>query len=323
MTARWLPGSIKCGLTMSALALSLGARTSAAEVPKVQAVQLATGQYVTPHALRGAVQQFLNPGLPAYPNFIAGEAVRSRLSPDGATLAVLCAGQNALDKPDGTADTAASTQFIFLYDVSGPHRAAPKLIQVLKQTNAHVGLVFSPDGNSLYAAGGKDDAVYVYGKSGSSWALTQTIALGHGGKGVGVNVAPNASGLAISADGRTLVVANNYNDSISVIDAATGIVRYEHDLRPFAAGNEGLDGGVGGTFPFAVVLTDNGVAYVSSDRNREVVAVDVSSPTAGHLVKRIKLDGNALGMTLNASGSRLFVAQDNADQVALIDTASH
>src|SRR4051794_38077787 len=33
------------------------------------AQRLATGQYVTPPALVGAVQQFLNPGLPAYPNF--------------------------------------------------------------------------------------------------------------------------------------------------------------------------------------------------------------------------------------------------------------
>ncbi len=103
------------------------------------------------------------------------------------------------------------------------------------------------------------------------------------------------------------MVANNYNDSISVIDTATGTVRYEHDLRPFVAGNEGVNGGVGGTFPFAVVVKGNGTAYVSSDRNREVVVIDISSPTAGQLIKRIKLDGNALGMTLDPSGSQLFV----------------
>ena len=50
--------------------------------------QTATGQYVTPTALPGAVQQFLNPHLAAYPNFVAGEAVRSQLSPDGKTLAI-------------------------------------------------------------------------------------------------------------------------------------------------------------------------------------------------------------------------------------------
>src|SRR4030095_16693640 len=95
--------------------------------------------------------------------------------------------------------------------------------------------------------------------------------------------------------------ANNYNDSISVIDTATRTLRYEHDLRPFFANNEGRSGGIGGTFPFAVAIKGNGTAYVSSDRDREVVVVDVSSPTAGHLVARIKLNGNALGSTMDAA----------------------
>jgi YVTN family beta-propeller protein len=62
---------------------------------------------------------------------------------------------------------------------------------------------------------------------------------------------------------------------------------------------------------------------VSSDRDREIIVVDISSLTAGKLVKRIKLDGNALGMTLDASQSTLYVAQDNADEVAVIDTSSN
>src|SRR5262249_25597598 len=135
------------------------------------------------------------------------------------------------------------------------------------------------------------------------------------------SVSPNASGLGISVDGKTLVVANNYNDSISVVDTTSRMKRYDHDLRPYFADNEGTNGGVGGTFPFGVVVKGNKTAYVSSDRDREVVVVDISSPTSGRLVKRIKLDGNALGMTLDASGSTLFVAEDNADQVAVIDTA--
>src|SRR5262249_50208883 len=241
--------------------------------------------------MRGAVQQFLNPGLPAYPNFVAGEAVRSQLSPDGTTLAVITAGQNSLDKPDGSLDTANSTQYIFIYNVAGANKAQPVLKQVIKQTNAHVGLVFSPDGKTLYATGGVDDAVYAYTKNAGAWALSATISLGHHNVGVGLQVQPNASGLGISKDGKTLVVANNYNDSISVIDTATDTVRYEHDLRPFFAGNEGQDGGVGGTFPIGVVVkgtAGNETAYVTSDRDREVVAVDISSPAAGRLIKRIK-----------------------------------
>jgi YVTN family beta-propeller protein len=295
-------------------------------------VTLPTGQYVTPTAIEGALQQFLNPGLAGYPNFVAGEAVRSRLSPDGSTLAILTAGQNSLYQPNGKVDVANSTQFVFLYNVEGANKANPVLKQVIQQVNAHVGLVFSPDGQTLYAAGGSDDAVYVYTKSGGSFTTGTPIPLGHfahgasgsaRNKGVGLGVEPNASGLDVSADGLTLVVANNYNDSISVIDTATRLLRYEHDLRPYFANNENQNGRAGGTFPYAVAMRGNDTVYVSSDRDREVVVVDVASPTAGHLIKRIKLDGNALGMTLDASLSKLYVAQDNADQVAVIDTSTN
>jgi DNA-binding beta-propeller fold protein YncE len=295
-------------------------------------VRLPTGQFVTPTVIDDAVQQYLNPRLADYPDFIAGEAVRSQLSPDGTTLAVLTAGQNSLYRPNGSVDAANSTQYIFLYNVEGANKAKPALTQVIKQMNAHVGLVFSPDGNTLYAAGGNDDVVHVYTKSGGSFTAAGPIALGHfapgatgsaRNKGVGLSVQPNASGMDISGDGKTLVVANNYNDSISVIDTATRLVRYEHDLRPFFVNNEGQNGLPGGTFPFAVVMKGNDTAYVSSDRDREIVVVDVSSLTEGRLIKRIKLDGNGLGMTLGASESTLFVAQDNADQVAVIDTSTN
>ncbi|KUZ16524.1 hypothetical protein WI28_07105 [Burkholderia diffusa] len=310
--------ALRLGAVMSAVLLASHAHADGFNA--ADAARVPSGQFVTPLAVRGAVQQFLNPGLPAYPHFVAGEAVRSQLSPDGKTLAIITAGQNSLYKPDGSVDTAASTQFIFLYDVAGANKTRPVLRQVLQQTNAFVGLAFSHDGSKLYATGGSDDVVYVYAQQGGTWALSTTIALGHAGKGVGIRVQPNAAGLALSADGKTLVVANNYNDSISVIDTATNNVRYEHDLRPFFSGNEGRSGDAGGTFPFAVLMKGNGIAYVSSDRDREIVAIDVSSPSRGRLTKRIKLDGNALGMTLDASQSRLFVAQDNADQVAVIDT---
>jgi DNA-binding beta-propeller fold protein YncE len=292
---------------------------TAADAPKAE--RIATGQLISPTAVPNAVQVFLNPGLPAYPGFVAGDAVKSALSPDGKTLAILCAGQNSLNDATGQLDVASSTQFVFLYDVSGAHQSAPGLVQVLQQTNAHVGMAFGPDG-TLYVSGGKDDAVYVYAPGGGRWALARKIPLGHSGKGLGIEVEPNASGLAVSADGATVVVANNYNDSISVLDTATGRVRYEHDLRPYFAGNEGTKAGVGGSYPFAVLLAGT-VAYVSSARDRQVIAVDVSNPGRGKLVARLPLDGNPLGMAFDAGSSRLFVAQDNADQVAVIDTRTN
>ncbi len=126
---------------------------------------------------------------------------------------------------------------------------------MIQQVNAHVGLVFAP---MATPAGGADDVVYVYGKTPGSSSEGQAVPgfLGavdadsarayHAGVGFSW-VRPTASGLGISADGKTLVVVVNYNDSISVIDTTTRRVCYEHDLRPFA-NNEGTDGVAGGTF---------------------------------------------------------------------------
>src|SRR5580700_6870872 len=102
------------------------------------------GLYITPTALADAVQQPLNPGLTNYPNFVAGEAVKAVVSPDGKTLAVLTAGMNSLYNTAGIVDTAASTQFLFLYDISGENKTKPVLKQVIQQVNSHVGLVWSP-----------------------------------------------------------------------------------------------------------------------------------------------------------------------------------
>jgi hypothetical protein len=154
-----LLGSIRYGILVPILALSVEAQAETRERSAAAPQRLATGQFITPVAPRSTLQQFLNPGLASYPDFVAGEAVRSQLSPDGSTLAVLCAGQNSLYRPDGSVDAANSTQFLFLYDVSGAHRDAPVLTRMIQQTNAHVGLVFSPDGSTLYAAGGRDDVV--------------------------------------------------------------------------------------------------------------------------------------------------------------------
>jgi YVTN family beta-propeller protein len=288
------------------------------------------GLYITPTALPNAVQQQLNPGLSNYPNFVAGEAIKAVVSPDGKTLAILTAGMNSLFDSNGNVDTAASTQFLFLYDIAGTNKTKPQLKQVIQQTNAHAGLVWAPNSQTLYAAGGCDDAVYAYSNNGASFVLSAKISLGHAPNGcvsnatnrtgLGLGVEPNVAGLAISADGKTLVAANNYNDSISVIDTQTKTVRYEYDLRPYASGAP--DGTKGGTFPYAVVLNGT-TAYVGADRDREVVVVSVASQTAGALLARIPLDGNPNGMTLSADGSTLYVAQDNQDQVAVIDTATN
>src|SRR3984893_270083 len=122
-----LQGLLKVAILASVIQIVTQAHAELPERSRAMPLQLPTGQYITPTFIGGAVQQFLNPGLPGYPNFVAGEAVRSQLSPDGKTLAIICAGQNSLDKPDGTLDTANSTQYIFIYNVAGANQSQPGL----------------------------------------------------------------------------------------------------------------------------------------------------------------------------------------------------
>ncbi|MCL2448540.1 MAG: hypothetical protein FWD17_06315, partial [Polyangiaceae bacterium] len=282
---------------------------------------LPTGKFISPTAIPGSSRQVLVPQIANWPsNLAADEAVKSQLSPDGNTLAILTSGFNSVTLTDGT---GSLKQFIFIYDVSGANKTAPKLMQTITQNNAFVGLVWS-DNTTLYVSGGPDDSVYVYTRAGAApsapFAAAGAIALGHT-HGIGISAHPTLSGLALSADGKTLIVANYANDSVSVVDTASKAVVSEYDLRPFST--SGQDGVAGGEFPWAVALKADGIAFISSVRDREIVVVDVSTPASPKFVERIALPGNPYGLTLSADQSKLFVGQENADEVAVIDTVRH
>ena len=291
---------------------------------KTSAEMLPYGQGITPQAIPGAVQQLLNPHIAANPNWVVSEAVKAQLSPDGNTLAVITAGYNTLyDASTGTVDKASSQQYIFIYDVSGANKSNPKFIQAIPQTNAFVGLVWN--GNvTLYGTGGADDKVYVYSRASAApsaqFSQTAAIALGHTA-GIGSGVKPNAGGLAVSPDGKTLLVANNYNDSLSVIDATANKLLTEYDLRPY--NTSGAQGVAGGEYPWAVAIAPGNITFISSVRDREVVVLNLSNPGSPQFVGRISLGGNAYGMTLSPDKSQLFVAVENTDRVMVIDTKSY
>ena len=306
--------------------------------------QLPNGQYLTPTFAAGAVFQTLDPHLPGYKDFRAGWAVRSALSPDGKTMLVLTSGYNQLDyrfgAKRGQVDPSASNEYVFVYQVGGGDSGAPKLHQVLQVPNSFYGLAWAPNGRNFYVSGGVSDAVFVFGAVGETWGQTSTIALNHpplannltgGGKllgaflgnGIGFLSRSATSGLAVTPDGAMLVVANVYNDSISVIDTASNTVMWEYDLRPYKNTPE-LSGTPGGETPYDIAIvrnTNSGyTAFVSSVRDREVVAVPLRSiPPDGGTVQHIPLSGNPNSMVATPANDRLYVAEDNSDSVAVID----
>ncbi len=280
------------------------------------------GVHITPLVVPQSSFQTLNPGLKAFPNYVAGGAVTTVVSPDKKTLLVLTSGYNRMNSSAGTRIAQDSTQYVFVFDIS--HKT-PVQKQAIRVPNTYSGMVFDPDGKAFYVAGGVDDNVHIYSLSPSGWSENagSPVPLGHNDKGVGLAVKPQAAGIAITANGEQLVVADYYNDSISVLTKSpdhrwtkTG----ELDLRPGKI-NPAQSGVPGGEYPYWVVIKGNRTAYISSQRDREIDVVTLGP--APRLVTRIPLKGQPNKMCLNGEGTELYVAQDESDSVAVIDTADN
>jgi YVTN family beta-propeller protein len=300
-------------LFMVAVAILLAGRAYAATAAGAPVVA-PSGDRVTPLAAAGAQFSRLNPHLAGFPHYVAGQAVTTALSPDGRTLLILTSGYNRLYDRRGLVIPQASDEYVFVEDVA--HGTAVQR-QVLQIPNTYMGLAFAPDGRHFYVSGGRDDTVHVFGRNGTLWAEESAalIRLGHkSGRGLGVK--PAVAGLSVSRNGRLLIVANFFNDSISLAPLRHGLPSGEPVELSLQPGH----GAVGGTYPFWVAIAGNRVAYVSSMRDREIDVVRLTGARPAVTV-RIAVAGNPNRLVLNRSGTRLYVASDNADLVSIIDTA--
>jgi YVTN family beta-propeller protein len=286
----------------------------------------------------------MNPDLPDNPDWLAGQAVTAVVSPDHQTLLVLTSGFNRVYYTGGAdvgkINPSDSAEYVFIYDISTP---TPMKKQVVKIPNTYNGMVFDPSGTAFYVSGGVDDKVYIFtlGATGI-WGLgpaNPPLLLGHS-TGLGLAVEPNSeplpinlrvsvrpcvAGVAISKDGKTLVVANYYNDSMTVFKGGLGnwSLGTELDLRP-GKSDASQAGTPGGEYPFWVAVkgdASGATAYVSSIRDREIVVVNLSGAPA--VTARIHVKGQPNKMTLDAAESLLYVVEDQSDTIDVIDTSNN
>ncbi len=315
-------------------ALSLAAVTAAPLLAQTdnlnngQPQVLSTNQRITPLAPAGSRFLPLNPGLVDNPEYTVGQAVSTVISPDGKTLLILTSGYNSQAYTTGTlagqTNPADSTEFVFVFDISA---GAPVQRQAIPVPNTYNGIAFSPDGSHFYVSGGDNDNVHFYAQAAGKWAETGApVALGHlalasaataSSGGLGLATPPEAAGLAVSPDGTRILVADYENDAVTLLENLQGtwVKGADLDLRPGKSTVQNQPGVPGGEYPFWAAFKGNDIAYVSSIRDREV---DVVTPLG--VLARIALPGQPNKMVMNKAQTLLFVAQDNSDSVAVIDT---
>ena len=102
--------------------------------------------------------QPLNPDLADNPDWLAGQAVTTVVSPDKKTLLVLTSGYNRVFRTDGKPDAFGtyfnwpdSQEYVFIYDIS---TNTPVKKQVVMVPNTYNGMVFDPSGTAFYVSGG-------------------------------------------------------------------------------------------------------------------------------------------------------------------------
>jgi len=300
----------------------------ASEEPPPQSTALPTGKFITPTAARGAIFQELNPALPNAPDVRVSGAAAVAASPNGRWLAIETSGYNRFYDRNGKTSPELSTDYLFLFDIAG---AQPKPLQVVPLHATFQGLSWAPSSDRLFVSGGVDDAVVELARTDSTFSVARTLRLEHrswvgpdleawagpAAKGC-VGCSGEVSGIAVSPDGKWLLIANIMNDSVSLIDRATGRMMGEQDLRPGIIDPK-RHGQPGGSYPRAVAWSSVSRAYVASERDREIISLGLSHGKI-RLVRRIPVRGAPVALIANHSGSRLYVALDTTGQVVVVDT---
>jgi len=307
--------------------------------PETPRLRVATGQFITPFAAPGATVEALHTDLRSDTNANAANAVSSALSPDGKTLLILTSGfNNSFFREDGTpilypvldpatglptGSTTSSAEWLFVYDVS---RGAPVQKQKFNLPVTYNGLAWDPSGARFYVSGGAHDIVYPFRKSGSAYQLDAPfIVLNTGGQlddtkagpsmhDFGLAPFPVVAGLGVSSDGRVVYAANFENDSMSLVDVAS---RQVTERVVFTAPG---DKTATGEYPFWIAVRPGrgghpDKVFVSSLRDGHVVVFDGHGP-----FRTIDVESEPNKMALSKDGTRLYVANGDADSVSIIDT---
>jgi YVTN family beta-propeller protein len=184
-----------------------------------------------------------------------------------------------------------------------------------------LGVAFAPDGTHAYASAGGNNLVRTYSISGGTLSEGASIMLKTtDSSGAAIN--PFPAGLAVSGDGKTLYVADNLSNALSIVDLTSGSETVV-PLSPARCqiGSWGdTSNGTSCLFPYAVTLSRDGRnVFISEWGQHAIAVVDTASHT---LVKTITVGNHPSGMALSPTRDELYVANTDSDGISVVDTGS-
>jgi YVTN family beta-propeller protein len=253
-----------------------------------------------------------------------------------------------------SANTNEAQQSLAVIDLNAtPEPLVIQNVYFPSPQSANVGVAFSPtpgkDGTfALYVSGGFENKVWLFRFDPKAAAPIQPPSPGPDTKITALffeisnpgEVSPKdynkgkaalyPTGIALTRDGGTLVVANNLGDSVTIVRDLQGMEApwppkhhgllarkmQRLDLHHHGKPDENI-------YPYGVVLLENGKrprAYVSCWNDSSVAVISLDGK--GAVQKFISVDRHPTAMLANSAGTRLFVANSNADSVSVIDTST-
>lgn len=210
----------------------------------------------------------------------------SALSPDGGELLVLNAGDYPLESLQ-VIDTAS--------------RQVKQTLSYTTPAAVYAGVAFSPDGSHAYASGGGSGVIHTYTVANGQLTEGAPIKLPSANPaGQSVNMYP--AGLAVTPDGKRLVVADQMADAASVIDLATG------QISTVGAGQN----------PYGVAISPDGkTAYVSDQGTDTVTALDLTG-AAPRVANTITVGTHPNRIVVDPRTGTLYVANSESDSVSVV-----
>jgi len=184
----------------------------------------------------------------------------------------------------------------------------------------YVGVAFSPDGRHLYAAGGGNDAIYDFPvrRDVVSSRPARTVVLPDQFKSqpaLPVYGAGNAytKGMATTPDGRLLLVAHEFNNTLDIVDTRTYGVSEVALSQPSATG---------GAYPYGVAVSrDGSTAYVTEQGAGQVAVVALNragGTTTGALAGSIAVGDHPTAIATSPDGVTLYVANADDDTLSVV-----